>query len=74
MPGISAQNIVKRWGSVVAVDDVTFRAAPGEIFGVIGPDGAGKTTLFRVLTTLLLADSGTATVDDLDVRADYQAI
>lgn len=46
----------------------------GEIFGLIGPDGAGKTSLFRILTTLLLADSGTATVDGYDVVKDYKKI
>ena len=46
----------------------------GEIFGLIGPDGAGKSTLFRILTTLLLADKGTATIDGLDVATEYKQI
>lgn len=46
----------------------------GELFGIIGPDGAGKTTLFRILNTLILADSGSATVDGLDVVNDYKTI
>lgn len=61
-------------GSVTAVDDVSFDVKRGELFGLIGPDGAGKTSIFRILTTLLLADSGTATVDGLDVVKDYRAI
>lgn len=54
--------------------DISFQVERGEIFGLIGPDGAGKTTLFRILTTLLLADSGTAIVDGLDVVRDYKVI
>jgi len=61
-------------GSVTAVDDVSFEVKRGELFGLIGPDGAGKTSIFRILTTLLLADSGTASVDSLDVVKDYKAI
>ena len=53
---------------------VSFNVNAGEIFGIIGPDGAGKTTLFRILTTLILPDSGTALVDGFDVVADYKAI
>jgi ABC-type multidrug transport system ATPase subunit len=53
---------------------VSFDVEKGEIFGLIGPDGAGKTTLFRILTTLLLADSGTATVDGDDIVKDYKSI
>jgi len=69
-----AENLHLRLGATQAVDDVSFAVDQGEIFGIIGPDGAGKTTLFRILTTLLLADSGRATVDGLDVVADYRAI
>ena len=68
---ISVKNISKSYGEVQAAQDVSFEVKEGEIFGLIGPDGAGKTTLFRILTTLLLADSGTAKVDGKDVVADY---
>lgn len=61
-------------GKVKALKGVTFDVGEGEIFGLIGPDGAGKTSLFRILTTLLLADSGTAVVDGLDVVKDYRKI
>lgn len=61
-------------GAVVAVHDVSFSVRPGELFGLIGPDGAGKTSLFRVLTTLLLPDAGTATVAGYDVVKDFRAI
>ena len=54
--------------------NITFSVEPGELFGIIGPDGAGKTTLFRILTTLILADSGTAQVEGHDVVADYRSI
>lgn len=60
--------------TVFALRNVSFEIAPGELFGLIGPDGAGKTTLTRILATLLLADSGTATVDSLDVVRDYERI
>ena len=53
---------------------ISFDVSRGEIFGIIGPDGAGKTSLFRILTTLLLADGGTATVDGFDVVKDYKEI
>ncbi|HOD07404.1 MAG TPA: ABC transporter ATP-binding protein [Myxococcota bacterium] len=74
MAGLQAQHLTKRFGKLVALDDVGFEAAPGGIFGIIGPDGAGKTTLFRILTTLLLPDAGTATVDGLDIRKNYREI
>lgn len=57
-----------------ALEDISFDVQPGELFGLIGPDGAGKTTLFRILTTLLIADIGTATVAGYDVVADYKKI
>lgn len=78
MNAVSIKNIVKTYGAkndiVKALDDISFDVQQGEIFGIIGPDGAGKTSLFRILTTLLLADSGTATVDDFDVVKDYKQI
>ena len=57
-----------------ALEDISFDVQAGELFGLIGPDGAGKTTLFRILTTLLIADIGTATVAGYDVVADYKKI
>lgn len=71
---ISVQNISKSYKKIKAVDNVSFEVNSGELFGLIGPDGAGKTTIFRILTTLLVADEGKATVADLDVVNDYKAI
>ena len=73
---VSVRNIKKTYnkGKVVALRDLSFDVEEGEIYGIIGPDGAGKTSLFRILTTLLLADSGTASVDGLDVVANYKEI
>jgi ABC-2 type transport system ATP-binding protein len=59
---------------VVALHGVSFEVERGELFGIIGPDGAGKTTLFRILTTLMIADSGTASVDGFDVVKDFKEI
>lgn len=74
MPIISVKDLEKSYGRVRALRGLSFDVEEGEIFGIIGPDGAGKTTLFRILTTLILADKGAATVDGLDVRRDYKAI
>ncbi|MGN0205948.1 MAG: ABC transporter ATP-binding protein [Muribaculaceae bacterium] len=74
MPVISVHNLLKRYKNVVALNGISFDVDEGAIYGLIGPDGAGKTTLFRILATLLLADSGTAMVDGLDVVADYKKI
>lgn len=72
--GVVVANLSKKYGGVEALRGVSFSVRSGELFGIIGPDGAGKTSLFRILTTLLLADSGTATVCGLDVVKDYAAI
>lgn len=61
-------------GEVVAVSDVSFQVEQGELFGLIGPDGAGKTSIFRMLTTLLLPDGGSASVNGFDVVKDYKEI
>ena len=61
-------------GEIPALHNISLEVKSGELFGLIGPDGAGKTTLFRILTTLILADSGSAKVMDLDVVKDYKAI
>lgn len=74
MPVIDARHLSKSFDDVTAVRDVSFTVDEGEIFGVIGPDGAGKTTLFRLLTTLLLPDAGTASVLELDVVDDYRTL
>lgn len=71
---VSVHNVVRKFGETVALDDVSFEVAPGELFGLVGPDGAGKTTLFRVLTTLLVPDSGSATVLGYDVVRDLWKI
>ncbi|MEA3244914.1 MAG: ABC transporter ATP-binding protein [Gemmatimonadota bacterium] len=69
-PAVWARGLTKRFGDVVALDHVSFDVAPGEIFGFIGPDGAGKTTLFRVLVTLYLPDEGESRVLGLDPAKD----
>lgn len=71
---LSAVNISKKYKNVQALKNISFDVEKSEIFGIIGPDGAGKTTLFRILTTLVLADEGTATLDGLDVVKDFQEI
>ena len=76
MPAVSLKNISKTYddGKVKAVNDVSFEVEQGELFGLIGPDGAGKTSIFRILTTVLLPDKGQAAVRGLDVVKDYRAI
>ncbi|HXB09977.1 MAG TPA: ABC transporter ATP-binding protein [Puia sp.] len=73
---ISLENIAKTYnkGQVLAVKDISLSVNAGELFGLIGPDGAGKTTLFRILTTLLLPDRGTAMVNGFDVVKDFVRI
>jgi len=74
MSVISVQDIKRNYGKVEALKGLSFDVEKGEIFGLIGPDGAGKTTLFRILTTLLLADTGKALVDGSDVVKEYKEI
>lgn len=78
MASVVATNLVKQYGKkkgvVQALKGVSFEVEKGELFGIIGPDGAGKTSLFRILTTLLIPDGGSATVDGLDVVKDFKAI
>lgn len=71
---ITVHNISKQYRKVQALSGISFSVGKGEIFGLIGPDGAGKTTLFRILTTLILADSGTATLNGWDIVHDYSRI
>lgn len=74
MIAVSVKNINKKYREVQALNDISFDVDQGEIYGIIGPDGAGKTSLFRILTTLILADGGTASVDGYDVVKDYKTI
>ena len=67
---VEVRGLVRRFGDDAALDNVSFDVNPGELYGVIGPDGSGKTTLFRILVTLLLPDSGTARVLGRDVVKD----
>ena len=67
---IQAQNVSKRFGSVVALDALSLEIAPGEIFGLIGPNGAGKTTFLRILTGFMLASSGDVLVDGVSVTRE----
>ena len=71
---ININSLSRSFGQTKALDDVTLQVGRGELFGLIGPDGAGKTTLFRVLTTLLLPDSGSVSIEGYDVVADYKKI
>lgn len=71
---VSAASVVKRFGTVTALNDVSFNVASGELFGLVGPDGAGKTTLFRILTTLLVPDAGLVTVLGRDVVREFWEI
>ena len=78
MKPVVVENIIKTYRTKKSVVDalkgISFSVKKGEIFGIIGPDGAGKTSLFRILTTLLIADSGKATVDGFDVVKEYKEI
>jgi len=76
MASVTLNHISKTYdeGKVLAVDDISFDVQEGELFGLIGPDGTGKTSIFRILTTLLLADKGSATVAGFDVVKNYREI
>jgi ABC-2 type transport system ATP-binding protein len=73
-PAISAQNLVRRFGSFTAVNDVSFRVQKGEIFGFLGPNGSGKTTVIKMLTGLLPLSGGEASVLGIDVRKDPETV
>ena len=78
MPAVTVKNIIKQYGkkkdTVQALKGISFEVEKGELFGIIGPDGAGKTSLFRILTTLLIPEGGEATVDGYHVVKDYKMI
>jgi len=73
-PSIHIENVSKRFGKVTALDDLSFSVEKGELFGLIGPDGAGKTTLFRILTSLLVADSGVVRIEGFEVVKEYREV
>ena len=72
--GIVISDITKSYGKTKALEGVSFTVDEGELFGLIGPDGAGKSTLFKILATLLLPDSGKASMTGLDVVKDYRRL
>jgi ABC-type multidrug transport system ATPase subunit len=74
MNAVDVASLVKRFGATTALDGVSFTVAPGELFGFIGPDGGGKTTLFRILVTLMVPDEGRATVLGHDVVAGFRSL
>lgn len=71
---IEIRGLTKQYGSLTAIENITFEVRRGELFGLIGPDGAGKTSLFRLLATLLNPDDGVATVDGFDIVGQYKEI
>lgn len=74
MTSVIVDKVDKTYGKVQALTDISFTVEKGELFGIIGPDGAGKTSLFRILTTLLLPAKGSAIVEGLDVVKDYKQV
>lgn len=74
MNAIEIHNLSKSYGKVQALKNISFEVQQGELFGLIGPDGAGKSTLFRLLTTLLNPDEGSAKIDGFDMVKDYRLI
>jgi ABC-type multidrug transport system ATPase subunit len=71
---VQIEKVNKSYGGVVALNNINLHIRPGELFGFIGPDGSGKTSLFRIITTLLLPESGSAKVDGFDIKNDFRQI
>ena len=71
---IDISGVTKRYGDIVALDNVDIMVEKGELFGLIGPDGAGKSSLYMILATLLAPDTGTATVCGLDTVKDFRQL
>src|SRR5690349_24625861 len=71
---ISAEHLVRKFGQFTAVNDVSFRVEKGEIFGFLGPNGSGKTTVIKMLTGLLPLSGGDARVEGIDVRTDPEGV
>ncbi|MDE6786745.1 MAG: ABC transporter ATP-binding protein, partial [Muribaculaceae bacterium] len=73
-PAIDVSGVTKRYGDLTALDNVSFDVEEGDMFGLIGPDGSGKSTLYRILATLTAPDAGTAAVCGLDTVKDYSRL
>jgi ABC-2 type transport system ATP-binding protein len=73
-PSIQVKEISKSYAQVKALAEISLSIEKGELYGLIGPDGAGKTTLFRILTSLLIQDSGTAVVEGFDTKKDFKSL
>ena len=73
-PAIHIEAVNKTFGTVNALDNISFAVEKGELFGLIGPDGAGKTTLFRILTSLLVPDSGNVSLEGFDTVKEYKEV
>lgn len=73
-PAIDVSGVTKSYGGVTALDNVSFKVESGEMFGLIGPDGSGKSSLYKILATLTAPDAGTATVCGLDTVRDYSKL
>ncbi|MEA3450910.1 MAG: ABC transporter ATP-binding protein [Bacteroidota bacterium] len=74
MKSVIVKNLEKKYGEVKAIENINFEIDSGELFGLIGPDGAGKTTIFRIITSLLTPSSGKATLNNLDSVDDYKEV
>ncbi len=74
MSAITIQGINKRYGKLQALTEITIEVEEGEVYGLVGPDGAGKSTLFNILTTLLLPDSGSIQLLGMDILNDYKSV
>src|SRR5437868_15113830 len=73
-PILSVKDLTKKYGDKTVVKGISFEVEPGEIFGILGPNGAGKTTTLEMIETIRSIDSGTATLDGIDVSKDPQAV
>lgn len=73
-PAVEIKDLTKRYGSLTALDKVNLQVNRGEMFGIIGPDGAGKSTLYRILATMMRPDDGSATICGLDTVKDYRRL
>jgi len=74
MKSVIVKNLEKKYGTIKAIENINFEVNSGELFGLIGPDGAGKTTILRIITSLLTPDKGKAEVENLDSVVDYKKI